>query len=308
MPGLAASRWAPGARTRTSRLAQARIPFAPVINNVPRETTSTKSAATQQQPGPQVDSNADLSTTAASELQRFLRIVRRLKWKIPDLARGYREAVDGRVGNVHRAYVEEAALMFKLDFFEYYMLIERALVHLLGVFGITVSRGFGKRHIQALREEQDRRDTSAPLGNGSCKPTYSHRFHANLLEALDNPDNPLHAALGTGDVRRQLGRAKELRNRWKKIDEVEDVAGAAGTNSAAPLESYDLEQIITTIFDGFEKAYVIAQQYVNEELRTANGGTMPEGTGGMMGGLNQVYTDEEEEWEFYVDAMDWEAV
>jgi hypothetical protein len=254
-----------------------------------------------------LNSNTDIPTTAASELQRFLHIVRRLKWKIPDLARGYREAVDGRVGNAHRAYVEEAALMFKLDFFEYYMLIERALVHLLGVFGITVSRGFDKRHQQALREEQERRDTSTPLGNGSRNPTYSHRFHANVLEALDNPDNPLHAALGTGDVRRQLGRAKELRNKWKKIDEVEGVARVAGTNSAAPLESYNLERIITTIFDGFEKAYVIAQQYVNEEQRTVNGGVMPEDTGEVMVGLDQVYTDEEE-WQFYMDAMDWEAV
>lgn len=187
------------------------------------------------------------------------------------------------------------------------MLIERALVHLLGVFGITVSRGFEKRHIQTLRGDQDRRLTNVPDPNGSCKPDYSHRFHANVLEALDNPENPLYAALGTGDVRRQLGRAKELRNRWKKIDEVEDVASVAGTNAAAPLESYNLEQIITTIFNGFEIAYLIAQEYVNNEQRTAHGGVIPEDTGGLLAGLDQVYTDEEE-WKFYVDAMDWESV
>ncbi|RKU41918.1 hypothetical protein DL546_001324 [Coniochaeta pulveracea] len=288
MPGLAASRWAPGARRTTGGLVQAREPFAPLTSNIPRETTSTKSGATHQQLGTRSHGNTDSCTTAASELQRFLRIVRRLKWKIPDLARGYREAVDGRLGNVHRAYAEEAALMFKLDFFEYYMLIERALVHLLGVFGITVSRGFEKRHIQTLRGDQDRRLTNVPDPNGSCKPDYSHRFHANVLEALDNPENPLYAA-------------------WKKIDEVEDVASVAGTNAAAPLESYNLEQIITTIFNGFEIAYLIAQEYVNNEQRTAHGGVIPEDTGGLLAGLDQVYTDEEE-WKFYVDAMDWESV
>ena len=35
-----------------------------------------------------------------------------------------------------------------------------------------------------------------------------HRYHANVLEALNRSDNPLHEVLGRGDVRQQLARAK----------------------------------------------------------------------------------------------------
>jgi hypothetical protein len=306
MPGLAASRWATGSRTTTVFRSQANRAYAPVTTT---EKTSTTTVIAQQQPQapPRNDSNSP--TASSRQLQRFLRIVRRLKWKIPDLARGYHEAVD-RVGpNVDRAHVDEAALMFKLDFFEYYMLIERALVHLLGVFGVGVSRGFKSHHIKALMEERDRTTQSAPetgtsTPNRTFTPLHDHRYHANVLEALDNPGNPLHNILGTGDVRRQFARAKELRNRWKNIDETEEGNRVASTHSAAPLESYNLEQIISTIFDGFDRAYILAEQYVMEEQRRVNGGGVLDAASEMM---DRSYT-EEEQWEFYVDAMDWEAV
>lgn len=90
--------------------------------------------------------------------------------------------------------------MFKLDFFEYYMLLERALVHLLGVFGIKVTGGFGGG--------SDGGPKSSFNGNQDGKQAL-HRFHANVLESLDDPANPLHQALGQDDVRSSLGRAKE---------------------------------------------------------------------------------------------------
>lgn len=97
--------------------------------------------------------------------------------------------------------------MFKLDFFEYYMLLERALVHLLGVFGIRVTGGFGGR---------------IPHGNGGSGwhgkkgdrqgwEQSDHRFHANVLEALDDVRNPLHESLGKNDARVALARAKECK-------------------------------------------------------------------------------------------------
>lgn len=139
----------------------------------------------------QIDFHSALARipTPWAELARYTKIVRRLKWKFPLLAYSYNAAVDRAFSDERRA---EAELMFKLDFFEYYMLIERALVHLLGVFGIKITGALGTR--QGRREGWEQSD---------------HRFHANVLEALDDYRNPLHEALGKDDARYALARAKE---------------------------------------------------------------------------------------------------
>lgn len=138
--------------------------------------------------------------TPWAELARYTKIVRRLKWKLPFLAYAYNAAIDRTVTGEQRG---EAELMFKLDFFEYYMLVERALVHLLGVFGVKVTGAFGTRpgngnigHVRGggAREGWEQSD---------------HRFHANVLEALDDVRNPLHEALGNNNARFALSRAKE---------------------------------------------------------------------------------------------------
>jgi hypothetical protein len=285
MPGLSASRWASKLSTTTTT----------------KTTTYYSSISDLPSSGAAPTSNGSTgSRSSLDELTRYTKIVRRLKWKLPYLAAGYQQAVDQ--AGPDQANVAEAELMFKLDFFEYYMLLERALVHLLGVFGISVSREFSQRHLQALAVEREIR-TGQP---GTINSRSSHRYHANVLEALDNIDNPLHAALGTGDVRRQLARAKDLRNLWKNADD----AGAKPvqiTSTAASLESYDLERILTTIFAGFDQGFVIAEQYVLEERRTSTSG------GGDMNmrdanGAPQWTVTDEEQWEFMVDAMDWESV
>ena len=247
--------------------------------------------------------------------------------------------------------------MFKLDFFEYYMLLERALVHLLGVFGTSVPRGFSQRHLQALSRSRWAPPSTTRNGdlqngdgshninstdnnndnNGRNSPLPSHRYHANVLEALDNPANPLHPILGLGEVRRQLGRAKDLRNRWKNADDSSG-GGTVGrkTMAVAPLESYDPERILTTIFDGLDEAFIVAEQFVLRDkvasVEGGNGGGSGGGSGGGGGreddstataaaaaamdqemrdafseGVGRMVT-EEEQWEFMVEAMDWEAV
>ncbi|KAH8754808.1 hypothetical protein F5883DRAFT_687692 [Diaporthe sp. PMI_573] len=145
--------------------------------------------------------------TPWSELSRFMKIARRMRWKLPFLGQAYRAATDRDLNTLEdRA---EAELMFKLDFFEYYMLLERALVHLMGVFGVKITGAF----TAASRSGTTGRTTN---GNGTAGQHQSdHRFHANVLEALDDPRNPLHPVLGAGDARYALARAKELRNRWK---------------------------------------------------------------------------------------------
>jgi hypothetical protein len=124
----------------------------------------------------------------------------------------------------------------------------------------------------------------------------THRYHANVLRALDSPDNPLHAVLGVGNVRVQLARAKELRNRWKSGDDGAHLDRRGLQPS--PLEGYNLEHILTTVFGGFDQALLLAEDYVRG--LTAGGRDA--------GMFNWQQQQEEDDWGFMVDAMDWEAV
>ncbi|KAH8752206.1 hypothetical protein F5883DRAFT_691577 [Diaporthe sp. PMI_573] len=199
-----------------------------------------------------------------------MKIARRMRWKLPFLGQAYRAATDRDLNTLEdRA---EAELMFKLDFFEYYMLLERALVHLMGVFGVKITGAF--------------------------------------TAASRRPAKPPHPVLGAGDARYALARAKELRNRWKNADEPDSItaitaAGATITKltAARPLEDYDLERILESIFGGLEGAYVIAERYVAgvRALASERGSAAP-------GSALDNGVAEEAQWEFMVDAMDWEAV
>lgn len=232
--------------------------------------------------------------TPWAELARFMKIARRMRWKLPFLAYGYRAATES--ANDER---DEAELMFKLDFFEYYMLLERALVHLMGVFGVKVTGALGGgAHRRTAGYQHQHSD---------------HRFHANVLEALDDPRNPLHAVLGRDDTRYALARAKELRNRWKNADDPDATAAARAASSSSsrlqqqqasrPLGDYDLARIMETIFSGLEAAHGVAEQYV-ADVRALGA------VGGDVGMSSDpaAADDEAAQWEFMVDAMDWEAV
>lgn len=208
--------------------------------------------------------------SASEELSRFMKIVARLKWKLPFLAEGY------RLATTHDPLIDiaHAEIMFKLDFHEYYALLERALVHLLGVFGVTIS-GVSRYQDQAG----------------------SHSYHANVLGALEAKKCPLRDTLGSGERLRQLKRAKELRNRWKTADlsqeekEREDLRSANRGDRVMPLDSYDLDKIIAEIFDGLEDGYRLAETHAAQHDTLRNG----RGSSAM-------------DWDFIVDAMDWEAV
>ncbi|OLN96762.1 hypothetical protein CCHL11_02445 [Colletotrichum chlorophyti] len=248
------------------------LPPSPTKNDVSHSSNNAAPSAVS------ATENKRSGPSAQQEFKRYIQIVRRLKWKLPYLSNGYHHAIakpgDAMYGGEVDA--EEAELMFKLDFYEYYMLLERALVHLMGVFGVTVTRGSG-------------------TPNGS-----SHTYHQNVIAALEKRDNPLHEALGTGEVLFCLSRAKELRNRWKYAEEGAKVRGEAGRERAgtAPLESYDLDRIFRYIFAGFDAGYAVAERKVAEEVAGGGGG----GSGGE--GMEM----EEDEFDFMVEAMDWEAV
>ncbi|KAL4972626.1 hypothetical protein BDW66DRAFT_169416 [Aspergillus desertorum] len=226
--------------------------------------------------------------SSSEELARFLKIVARLKWKLPFLDEGYRRAtatatataiVTAQDPAIDVQEIVQAEVMFKLDFHEYYALLERALVHLLGVFGVTVSAKSNHTGWAA-----------------------SHRYHANVLDALQARDSPLRSVLGSGETFTQLKRAKELRNRWKTADlspeekAREDFYSAMRGEEAKPLDSYDLRTILTTVFEGLDQGYRLAEAYVAQH-DTSQNGQGPNGHG-------QASND----WDFIVDAMDWESV
>ncbi|KAK2603115.1 hypothetical protein N8I77_009595 [Diaporthe amygdali] len=297
-PSLSSSSTATTIHTTTS--AEPRIP-APSIDTVPTTTPNPSNGFTYTGNPYEADASAlNRIPTPWSELSRFMKIARRMRWKLPFLGQGYRAATDRALNtDDDRA---EAELHFKLDFFEYYMLLERALVHLMGVFGVRVTGALG-----GARTGSRTANGAGPQQQG---PQSDHRFHANVLDALDDPRNPLHGVLGSGDARYALARAKELRNRWKNADEPDAVVAARLANGshaavARPLEDYDLERILENIFDGLEGAYVIADRYVAGVRALA----AERGLAASLASAVSADTGAEEaQWEFMVDAMDWELV
>ncbi|KAF6833876.1 hypothetical protein CMUS01_06381 [Colletotrichum musicola] len=243
----------------------------------PANRTTNGATATQSKPPSQ------------QEFKRYIQIVRRMKWKLPFLSHAYHSAIamPGDPLWAGETNAAEAELMFKLDFYEYYMLLERAIVHLLSVFGVTVSK------------DKDRRWG----GGGGPGAASTHAFHENVIAALEVRDNPLHEALGTGEVLFSLYRAKELRNRWKYAE-----LQAGGNNGAqgqqqrersgtAPLESYDLDRIFREVFAGFDAGYAVAERKVAGDVGVLD----------LAGGVEMMEI-EEDEFDFMVEAMDWEAV
>ena len=178
--------------------------------------------------------------------------------------------------------VAQAEIMFKIDFFEYYALLERAIVHLLAVFNISVSSSRGP---------------SQANGAGYFQRSIgSHRYHANVLQALEQESSPLTPVLGSGPVIEYLRKAKELRNRWKTADmtKEERQRDPSERNEILPLASYNFEEILMGIFSGLEMAYVRAKEHVDLCRRP--------------GEIDGETGSSESDWGFMVDAMDWEAV
>ncbi|KAE8377593.1 hypothetical protein BDV26DRAFT_263314 [Aspergillus bertholletiae] len=217
----------------------------------------------------------------SQEVARFMKIVRRLKWKLPFLAEAYRIATLPAENGVDVAHAE---IMFKIDFFEYYALLERAIVHLLGVFGVAITGAIG-------------RSRSAHTYERNEAPIATHRYHANVLDTLESETCPLYPVLGSGNVREQLRKAKELRNRWKTADsskeETEKDQFRRPRETAMPLESYDFDRILSEIFTGLEDGLALAREHV---------AIVENDIGDGLSG------NSEADWDFIVDAMDWEAV
>lgn len=209
------------------------------------------------------------STTLSplQSFQRFEQACQRLRWKFIDLQSSYRRATNPEEAGFTPT---DAERNFKVDFHEFYMWIEQALVLLLRIFDVTV-----------------------PRGEGGIRGFANHAYHHNVLSAFDDEENPLHAALGTGDVHHALWKAKELRNRWKD---------AAEGKETPPLKMYDLSWVVGQILGGLELAYGLAGMKVQEDMaRQATLGLQETNNGHPnIGGPD-------ESWDWMVETMDWES-
>lgn len=271
MAGLLNSRWAPGSRG-TQRYSPAQNAARSWAPKNPSESSHSgiRPATITPQDGRLLP--------PAEELARFMKIVARLRWKLPFLAEGYRLATLEISDVISAEDVAHAEIMFKIDFHEYYALLERAIVHLLAVFNISVSSSRGPPN----------------NGSGTGRPVGIHRYHANVLEALREQSTPLSPVLGGGHVYVQLQKAKELRNRWKTADLTPEEREKQGERKDIhTLASFDFESIISDIFGGLEESYIRAKEHVEKCIR-------PDET--------FAHGNSEADWGFMVDAMDWEAV
>jgi hypothetical protein len=201
---------------------------------------------------------------------RATRLMSRLRWKAELLMVSYFKAMEilqacqqhqGHDGS-HKGLARQAESMFKIDFFEFYTFLERYITACLTTLGISVSASVPRDNFNALRYI-----TNPDLQR--THPLATHAFHANLLEALDDEKCPLHSALGTQDVRLQLGLAKDYRNAWKyageevsynKHDEHE------GSVKNVKLPDLGLECMLRILINGCANANDVVQAYEGADV------------------------------------------
>jgi hypothetical protein len=153
--------------------------------------------------------------------------------------------------------------------------IEQAIVLLLLIFGVTVSKS---------ARPEDNISSRGNFNRGNYVAA-GHAYHHNVLKALEDEACPVYNALGKGEVNQALWKAKELRNRWKDASEGKETP---------PLKMYDLTWIVTEVLRGLEVAYGIASSHVEQELAQQHES------------LDETMVVDDE-WEWMVEPMDWEV-
>ncbi|KAJ9610044.1 hypothetical protein H2200_006374 [Cladophialophora chaetospira] len=172
----------------------------------------------------------------------------------------------------------EAERQFKIDFYEFYALLERGLVCLLGVWGIIVTASAattavpGQNAGHAASQGPSQATTNGSIiGDSFSFHGSAHRFHANVIAALEHPSNPLHALLGTGPVREYIGIAKEFRNKWKDVESrpeesfrgqerVEEEWDPGKTRRYEKvLQDLKLDELLGSVLSGLEEAGRMAE-------------------------------------------------
>ncbi|OCL14536.1 hypothetical protein AOQ84DRAFT_351463 [Glonium stellatum] len=259
-------------------------------------------------------SNRTRTEQLVHDKDKAFRLLRRLYWKAETLCCSWKRAIDvlkcndagSKSAQNHSTILTYNAgkdsntvqTMFKLDFFEFYVVLERYIVLCLEICGVRVPRG-------------DPTDVKSSTPSASVSTFGSHRFHANLLSTLDQPDCPLYEALGQQDVRLCLGQAKEYRNRWKDADErvEDDTCDGHNEVSKSTLEELELPGMLRTILDGLDKARKIVELRQAADIGIVGGSNEKIEPNRVESHVRYELDDEEMEdapWEAVEDAMEWE--
>ncbi|KAF2000617.1 hypothetical protein P154DRAFT_534654 [Amniculicola lignicola CBS 123094] len=221
------------------------------------------------------------------EKEKVGRLMDRVSWKAELLRLAYGRAleilhvervesanIEGHNGHTQGTRSKKAETMFKIDFFEFYTLLERYITLCLSTLGVSVSSSVEdyRTNFNALRL----------ITNPALRA--SHAFHANLLTTLDEETGPLYEALGNHKVRAQLGAAKDYRNRWKGVEETTSRSASRwgadeeDRKRTIKLEELDLDNMLSLLLAGCEQARLVVQDKADTfrgPLPTTNGHTGP---------------------------------
>ncbi|KAL1633884.1 hypothetical protein SLS58_010910 [Diplodia intermedia] len=244
------------------------------------------------------------------QLSKLKRLIDRLSWKSHTLLFTQSVALASSAA-APSTYAAQPTTMFKLDFFEYYALLERILVLFLAYFRVPLPSAYKSP------------SSSTPLPPISGRGVWrGHRYHESVLEALEGTRAEggegdaaaLGAALGSEDVVAVLRRAKAFRNRWKDADEQEQeqgVVGPAWEGQREEVEGLGLGELLEVVLGALERAYRAAEEKAGAGGKGLDGGggggAGGEGTWLEVGGLHGGYVDEDMEdapWEAVGDAME----
>lgn len=168
----------------------------------------------------------------------FEQTLHRLRWKLIDLSYSYHRTVTPSESGFT---FQSAGHNFKLDFHEFYGLIEEAIFNLLHVFRVPVYCG-------TLKPKEN-------IVSGEIYNWLSQSYRPNVLEAL-NESRSLHDVLGTGDVSQALRKARQLSSRWFGREDAK----------VLPSDMNELKWILIEIMGGLEAVCVIAENEIETPL------------------------------------------
>ena len=240
--------------------------------------------------------------------EKVFRLVGRLRWKAELLMVSYFRTMeivqaDLRQNGNHESHHamesgatgQQAESMFKVDFFEFYTLLERYITDCLSILGFSVSGAAPRSNFNALRYI-----TNPDLHK--TRPMASHTFHANLLEALDDENCPLHQSFGSQEIRIQLGIAKDFRNAWKDADAKSNASNGTPSNGTQSknikLQNLQLELMLRMLVTGCEHSCNLIQNLTQSSIATTSRDFEPQTNGATMVDM------EDAPFEYMDDAMD----
>ncbi|KAK4921033.1 hypothetical protein LTR66_016695 [Elasticomyces elasticus] len=129
-----------------------------------RATSPSKRSAGRNEPS---------HTTCTDQLSL---LIDRLIWKSATLIEAHQKATSGKQYvvvygvrfdlNANSDGSTGTILMFKKDFFEFYALLERTLVFMLGLFGVSIDAGYASHEVPELNREPDSVNRSTIIGDG----------------------------------------------------------------------------------------------------------------------------------------------